>query len=131
MFVLEVSPMSKRKENQFLCSSMMLPEHREELSRRYGEEEEEEEEKRIFLRGEQSREEVARHLTQSLLQRLPVEIQVGTGRDAAFLQGMVVESRRQGFVRLRTEKGFEDINLEGVTGCTLLKGAPSPGPPEE
>lgn len=118
--------MTTRKENQFICSSMMLPEHREELSRRYGEEEEE---KRTLLPGEQSREEVARHLTQSLLYRLPVEIQVGTGRVAAFLQGVVVESRRQGFVRLRTEKGFEDIGLESVTGCTLLKGALCPGPP--
>ncbi len=109
--------MSKKKENQFICSSMMLPEHREKLTERYREEEEE---KKPLLPGEQSREEVAHNLTQSLLHRRAVEVQVLSGTEIQCLQGVVAESRpRDGILRLRTEKTVMAVRLESIVGCRL------------
>ena len=116
--------MSKRKENQFLCSSMMLPEHREKLTERYGQEEEA---KRPLLPGEQSREEVAHNLSQSLLHRLPVRLLVWDGREIQSLQGTVVAGRpREGQLELRVEKSSRRLPLKDVLDCRLARGALPP-----
>ncbi len=112
--------MSKKKENQFLCSSMMLPEHREKLAARHkstgGE-------KRAPFPGEQTREELAHNLTQSLLHKLPVEIWVRAGGEILPMSGVIVGSRsREGTIKLRLEKTGTTIKLDSIVGCRLAPG---------
>jgi hypothetical protein len=122
-----VPAVSKRKENQFLCSSMMLPEHRDQLVERYGKEEEK---KQPLPAGEQAGEEVAHCLTLSLLNGLPVEIQVWDGSESRCLQGVVAESRPgEGSFKLRLGKNLQTLALDSILACRLAGEGEPDGPP--
>ncbi len=109
--------MSKKKENQFMCSSMMLPEHREKLTEHH---KKTAEGKKPTLPEDQTREELAHYLNQSLHHQLPVEIRVVTDTEIRSMRGIIVGSQsREGTLKLRIGRTVTVVRLDAIAGCRL------------
>jgi hypothetical protein len=111
----EAARMSKKKSNQFMCSSMMLPEHREKLAERFLKATKEEAAR--FSRTE-TLEELARCLNQSLFARKPVDLMVEMGEELLPLTGVIVDSNpHEGKISMRTNNQVKTFTLDSVISC--------------
>jgi hypothetical protein len=114
--------MSKKKTNQFMCSSMMLPEHREKLAER----------SRKAARGEvkllaDSPEDLEHCLTRSLFAREPVGLMVKAAGGILPITGVVVDSNaRAGTISLRTGPKIKILALDRVVSCQALSAPHNP-----
>jgi hypothetical protein len=104
--------MSKKKANQFLCSSMMLPEHREKLAERSFKASREE--KRFSKT--QTPEELARCLNQSLFAKEPVDLMVETGEGVLPFTGAIIDAH-DGKISLRANNQVKLIPLGSIIRC--------------
>ncbi len=107
--------MSKKKSNQFMCSSMMLPEHREKLTERSLKATREEATR--FSRTE-TPEELAHCLNQSLFARKPVDLVVEMGGEILPFTGVILGSNpHEGKISMRTNNQVKTFTLDSVISC--------------
>lgn len=116
--------MSKKKSNQFMCSSMMLPEHREKLAERCLKAAREEAAR--FSRTE-TPEELARCLNQSLFAGRPVDLMLEMDGEILPLTGVIVSSNtHEGKISMRTDNQVKTFTLDRVISCLPVPGTRRP-----
>ena len=124
--------MSKKMQAQFLCSRIMLPEHRRELNRWHHRQEAvsslcREGVSHYEMYDEQQREEFDRLVEESLRDGTPLSILVGgTNAPPAWVRG-VVQAKMAGVgqLQIRTEEGLRLVPVGKVV--TVQRGFPAPG----
>ncbi len=110
--------MSKKMNQQFACSSMMLPEHRGRLNRERKETRWQEEHRRALL-DEQEQERFQRALEQSLQQGIPLKLTVLNNSGYHHLWGRVVKLEPwAGRIRLLTSDLIETVLIDDIVGVT-------------
>jgi len=104
-----------KKNHQFACSSMMLPEHRNSLDRHR--KEIELSKYRLPQLDEQEHERFQQVLDQSFKEGRPLTLSVLKENSLRRLTGTVIRSELwSGCLRLRTDNGVETVLIAEITG---------------
>ena len=111
--------MSKKKNHQFACSSMMLPEHRYKLCQHLRLKETREKYRLPDL-SEEQQEEFQFILTQSLEKKLAIEVSIRTQGETRVIQGTVEKVVESGKIEFRTKEKKIRIGLDRIRDCRFL-----------